>query len=117
MFCRSDGNEYEHAHARSNAEARRPTVFVKHWCHACGRVASEAYLGKDQSHPYVSLLGDIRLGTKTIHFRLHSHDPRQMSKFEQNWADNKGKPEWTYNEQEMEEELFRHRFATSNILF
>jgi hypothetical protein len=92
-------------------EARRPTVFVKHWCHACGRVASETSFGKDQSNPYVSLPGDVSLGTKTIHFRLHAHDPRHMSKFEHNWAVNKGKPEWTYNEQEMEEELFRHRFG------
>jgi hypothetical protein len=92
-------------------EGRRPTVFIKHWCHACGRVASEKYFGKDQSKASVSRPGDIRLGSRTMNFRLHSHDPRQMSKFAGNWAENKGKLEWTYNEHEMEEELFRHRFG------
>lgn len=101
-------------------EARRPTVFVKHWCHACGRVASEKDFGKDQSKPYSSLPGDVLLGTKTMLYSLHTHDPRQMKKFQQKWADNKSKTEWTFDQQEMEQELFRHRFGNrptlSNLL-
>jgi hypothetical protein len=90
---------------------RRPTVFVNHWCRACGRVASENDFGKEQSKPYYSNQGDIFLGTKTISFSLHTHDPRQMSKFRKRWADNKCKPEWTFDETDMEEELFRHRLG------
>jgi hypothetical protein len=99
--------------ATTTADARRPTVFANHWCHACGRVASEGDLGKEQSKPYstTAALNDILLGTKTIHFSLHTHDPRQMNKFQKRWADNEFKPEWTFNEKEMEEELFRHRFG------
>jgi hypothetical protein len=103
-------NRFPKITAETIEDLRRPTVFVNHWCHACGRVASALHFGKEQSREYLNQ-GDISLGTQTISFSLHTHDPRVMDKFRKRWADNQGKPAWTLDETEMEEELFHHRFG------
>jgi len=83
------------------------------WCHACGRVASEQDFGKEQSEPFTPKPEDILLGTKEISFRLKSHDPRQMQTFRTKWQAN---PEWTYDENEMRDELFKHRLGNRPTL-
>jgi hypothetical protein len=107
-------NRFDHQNFQTNTQvpnSRRPTVFVNHWCHSCGRVASDQDFGREQSKQYSSTVGDIYLGAKKIHFSLQTHDPRQMKRFQKMWAKNKDNPEWSFNEKEMEEELFRHRFG------
>lgn len=79
------------------------------WCHRCGRVASEKDFGKSQSKPYIALPTDFYLGEKSIPFTLKAHDPRKFKEFKAAWEEEKDN--WAYNEVEMEEELFRHRFG------
>jgi hypothetical protein len=42
-------------------------------------------------------------------FRIKVHDPRKTKPFQKQWASS---PEWVYDEAEMEEDMFRHRFGT-----
>jgi hypothetical protein len=88
-----------------------PTGYMD-WCHACGCVASERDLRKVQSKAYVASQYSIFLGTKTIDFRLKAHDPREMKKYSEKWA----QEEWTYDESEMEQELFEHRLGKFPVL-
>ncbi|CAB9505789.1 regulator of chromatin subfamily A member 3-like 1 [Seminavis robusta] len=84
------------------------------WCQCCGRVASEQDFGKLQTKPVVPQAGDIFLGTKNIPFTIVARDPREIEKYEQNWldaADGTANPEWQYDEDEMREDFFRHRFG------
>lgn len=90
------------------------------WCHACGRVACERDLAKLQSQPFRNETNSILLGARTIRFRLHTHDPRHMERYpyqykhdayksvKANWKKN---THWKWNDQDMEEELFLHRFG------
>jgi len=79
-----------------------------------------------QSQPLELQKGDIFLGTKSIPFRIKPHDPRAMTKYVDSWSEANGNndnsnngdasdaavaPEWVYNEEEMREDLFRHRFG------
>jgi hypothetical protein len=82
------------------------------WCRDCGRVASVSSLGKEQSQPLNPKDEiDILLGAKTIPFRLKTRDPRKMDQYKQKWEENQGMPEWEYNQTDMEEETFQHRFG------
>jgi len=81
------------------------------WCHACGRVASKKDFGKRQSIPYKPVVGDVLLGTKDISFKIKAHDPRKIQSFSKYWEENKGSPNWEYNEAEMENDFFRHRIG------
>jgi hypothetical protein len=84
------------------------------WCHACGRVASEASFNIwTKRQPYEPEPTDIYLGTKVIPFRIKAHDPRKMKMFQKNWARLEGtSPEWIYDEAEAEEEVFLRRLGT-----
>jgi hypothetical protein len=75
-------------------------------------VASERDFHKAQSHSYKPSRFSIFLGTKTIEFRLKAHDPREMEKYSEKWA----QEEWTYSESEMEQELFEHRLGKLPLL-
>jgi hypothetical protein len=101
---------YEAWHDRLDDEIH-PTGYMD-WCHACGCVASERDLRKVQSQAYVPSQYSIFLGTKTIDFRLKAHDPRDMEKYSEKWA----QEEWTYDESEMEQELFEHRLGKFPVL-
>ncbi|CAB9523044.1 regulator of chromatin subfamily A member 3-like 1 [Seminavis robusta] len=80
------------------------------WCHKCGRVASEKDLNKSAvGFAYSPKATDVSLGEKVIPFRLHAHDPLEMNAFKLSWEQNKNS--WTYDEADMEEELFLHRFG------
>lgn len=81
------------------------------YCHACGRVASERDFGKTQLTPYQPKVGDVVLGEKTIHFTIKAHDPRKCRDTGKYWKRNEGKPEWVYDEVEMEEDFFRHQIG------
>jgi hypothetical protein len=94
-----------------NTDEIHPTGFMD-WCHACGCVASERDLCKIQSQSYVPSQYSIFLGTKTIEFRLKAHDPRDMEKYSEKWA----QEAWTYDESEMEQELFEHRLGEFPVL-
>lgn len=73
----------------------------------CGRVASERDFGKVQSKPYQEQRDDVYLGRKTIPFRIVARDPRKMARYKDSWT----QEGWTYDETEMREDLFRHRFG------
>lgn len=94
--CKSDGN--------SN---------YSWWCLTCGRVwcepnaALEAIITLKQGKPYSRKKGDILLGTKTICFSLHPHDPRKITSVEGAWTQNEGKPGWVYDEKELAEDMFQ----------
>lgn len=47
-----------------------------------------------------------------MEFRLKAHDPREIDKYSDRWE----QEEWTYNETEMEQELFEHRLGESPAL-
>ena len=80
------------------------------WCHKCGRVASEQDFGKVQADAYIPSATDVFLGEKTIPFRLQARDPREIDAFKKSWQE-AGDDEWIYDEAEMEEDMFRHRFG------
>jgi hypothetical protein len=82
------------------------------WCHACGRIASEEDFERFQAIPYTQQATDIFLGEKEVSFRLHAHDPRLFDKYKANWEANADDPKWTFDESEMEQDLFRHRFGS-----
>ena len=79
------------------------------WCKACGRVSSEKDLEKTQSTPHTPSIGDIKLGTKTIPFRIKSRDPRKIVPYKEYWE--KFGSSWVYNESDMDEDFFRHRIG------
>lgn len=79
------------------------------WCKSCGRVCSDKDFGKTQSEPYTPNKGDIKLGTKSIPFRIKARDPRKITPFDKNWE--KHGTSWVYNETEMEEDFFHHRIG------
>jgi hypothetical protein len=87
------------------------------WCLICGRVASsDCFLSiKDEEetkHRYDAQSTDVYLGSKTIPFKIQVHDPRGLKTFQEQWAKHEGtSPEWTYDEAEMEEDMFRLRFG------
>jgi hypothetical protein len=101
---------YDYSYHNHKSETH-PTGYLD-WCHACGCVASERDLRKAQSHVYVPSEYSICLGTKDIEFRLKAHDPREMECFLEKWVEH----EWTYNESEMEQELFDHRLGELPLL-
>ena len=88
------------------------------WCHACGRIASVQDLEKQQAPDVFTepREGEIALGVYIIPFRLHSHDPRNMTAFQERWESEN----WTLDEAEMDEDTFRHRLGprplSKNIL-
>jgi hypothetical protein len=108
--CRKCGwyNRFFHRNFRHHKELH-PVGFLD-WCHKCGRVASEKDFDKAQSKPYKRVDGDVFLGERVIEFRIVAHDPRKMDRFKNNWSSSSG-PEWTYNEAELREDVFRHRFG------
>ena len=88
-----------------------PVGFLD-WCHKCGRVASEKDFGKVQAEPFEPQQGDVFLGTKKVTFRIKAHDPREMEKYDDSWLSAaEDHPEWQFIEEEMREDLFRHRFG------
>jgi hypothetical protein len=106
-----NGPEYDDTRSRLLHDEIHPTGFMD-WCHACGCVASKRDLRKVQSQSYVPSQYSILLGTKTIEFRLKAHDPRDMEKYSEKWA----QEAWTYDENEMEQELFDHRLGKFPVL-
>ena len=85
------------------------TTGIIDWCKACGRVCSEKDFEKTQSSPHTPLIGDIKLGTKTIPFRIKARDPRKIVPYKEYWE--KFGSSWVYNESEMKEDFFRHRIG------
>jgi hypothetical protein len=78
------------------------------WCHKCGRIVSLTDLGKaNKGVRFAPTATDVPLGEKVIPFRLQAHDPRKFDAYKESWEQNN----WTYNEADMEEELFLHRFG------
>ena len=73
-------------------------------------MADERDLSKAQSLPFEEE-NAILLGTRSVKFRLKAHDPREMEKYEDNWRQYEGSPGWKYDEDDLEEELFQHRFG------
>jgi hypothetical protein len=102
---------YRNTYMNSDPNEIHPTGYMD-WCHACGCVASARDFRKAQSKSYAPSQYSIFLGTKTIEFRLKAHDPREMGKYSEKWA----QEEWTYNETEMERELFEHRLGELPLL-
>lgn len=100
-FTRAVGNNNKKAHHTGPLDL----------CHACGRVASEKDFGKTQSRPFSPSVGDILLGKKTIPFKIKANDPRTFRDVGKYWKRNEGKPEWVYDEVEMEEDFFRHQIG------
>lgn len=86
------------------------------WCHACGRVASVNDFDKNQLKKYNPSLGDVYLGEKIIPFTIKTHDPRKFRDTGKYWMRNAGKPEWIYDEVEMEEDFFRHHIGKNPTL-
>lgn len=87
-----------------------PECISEDWCQGCGRVALDEFFNPPKCHPYRPEKGDLHLGTKTIPFRIKSHDPRKMYHFQPQWEKYEDRaPEWTYDAHEMDEEFFRHR--------
>jgi hypothetical protein len=74
-------------------------------------VASEKDFGKTQSKPFDPSVGDIFLGEKIIPFKIKANDPRTFRDVGKYWKRNEGKPEWVYDEVEMEEDFFRHQIG------
>jgi hypothetical protein len=74
-------------------------------------VASERDFGKTQLKPYKPSVGDVILGEKMFHFTIKAHDPRKFRDTGKYWKRNEGKPEWVYDEVEMEEDFFRHQIG------
>ena len=100
--------------------ASKPEVISSEcWCHACGRVASQAFFDKEQAvtpAPPENPVGgqsDLEyLGKRTIGFRLHSHDPTKMESFRHRWA-SEG---WTLDKYEMDEDTFHQRLGQRPLL-
>jgi hypothetical protein len=88
-----------------------PTGYLD-WCHSCGRVASDRDFRKVQSQRFVPSPHSIYLGYKEIMFRLKAHDPREMDQYRNIWEEQ----QWTYDETEMEQELFDHRLGNFPLL-
>lgn len=103
--CRYCGWYSRFDHLNFNWPAR--STGPHDWCHRCGRVASELDLGKVQSKPFTPLQSDLYLGEKIIPFQLKAHDPREFCEFKQAWE----KDQWIYDQAQMEEDLFLHRFG------
>mmetsp|Transcript_17991 Transcript_17991/g.26380 ORF Transcript_17991/g.26380 Transcript_17991/m.26380 type:complete len:1495 (-) Transcript_17991:800-5284(-) len=82
------------------------------WCHNCGRVANERDFFKEQSISYKPDDSDVFLGTKTLPFRIKSHDPRTMAPFQSYWSE-EGQ---TYDQSEMDEDMFKHRIGEYPLL-
>jgi hypothetical protein len=80
------------------------------WCHACGRVAREQDFCKHHRlhEPYQPAKTDVFLGTRSIPFRLHAHDPRCMNRFASRWKELEGQPCWIFDASESEVEFFLH---------
>jgi len=89
-------------------------------CRACGRIADDKDLGKEQGVPYKPSVGnptqDLWLGTKEISFRLRTRDPRKISRYAAKWRENGGQPGWIYDEAAHQEEIFLHRFGSRPTL-
>ncbi len=106
-----------YSYTAGNRRVKRSNEYVESrpadWCQGCGRIASEKYLKmKCKCLPYEPNPDDIFLGTRTIPFRIKVHDPRKMEMFRKNWAELEGNsPQWTYDEAEAEEDMFRNRFG------
>ena len=116
-FQHMDFNRKKRVHPRFTLVPNPHPVGELDWCHACGRVADKRDFGKEQAGKDTPPRGtrkesNIFLGTKTITFRIRSHDPRKIDQFKDRWARLGGKsPEWVLNEAEMQEDTFRHRFG------
>lgn len=78
------------------------------WCKKCGRVASDKFMTR-KMEPYKRMPLDVLLGQKEITFTMHAHDPRKMKDYQKSWEEN-GET-WTYNEADMQDDAFRHRFG------
>jgi hypothetical protein len=91
-----------------------PPASPLDWCHACGRVATERDLSKAQSRTYTPNAHAKPLGTVTVHFTLHTHDPRHMLKYQERWQEQQD--EWTYDESAQRNELFAHRLGEKPLL-
>ena len=92
-------------------KSSHPVGFLD-WCHKCGRVASEKDFGKVQAEPCKPQQGDVFLGTKQVTFRIKAHDPREMERYDDSWLSaGEDQPEWQFSEEDMREDLFRHRFG------
>jgi hypothetical protein len=100
-------------HADHYIHRQNSIIPEMQWCLACGLVASEKCLDKSQGTQYVPAPGDILLGSKVIPFKLHVHDPRQMTRFKQKWTEN---PTWKLDKGEMEKDFFRHKIAKTPSL-
>jgi hypothetical protein len=86
------------------------------WCHACGRVAREQDFCKHKSKPFMPAKGDVFLGTRSIPFRLHAHDPRPMDRFASRWKEFEGHPNWKYDPTKIEVEFFHHMIGKYPLL-
>lgn len=105
--CRKCGwfNRFFHRNFRHYANLH-PVGFLD-WCHHCGVVASPEDFEKVQSEPYKRQEGDVYLGEKVINFGIFAHDPRQHKQYKKNWKQSG----LSYDEKEMQHDLFRHRFG------
>ena len=86
-------------------------ICVSDWCQACGRVMLERDFNKEQTLRNYPQKGDISLGDKVIPFHIKCRDPRKVSPYDKNWKEHEGKDGWTFNENEMRHDFFRHRIG------
>lgn len=87
-------------------------VSLSVWCSKCGRVWSDVRNRPKQGVKYTPKDREFHLGTKKIPFRLRPHDPRKLTSFKKDWAENEGKPGWIYDEKAIGEEMFKMRMGT-----
>ena len=116
-----------HPHASSDRSLRKCSkcLWYSHrrssYCLKCGRVGwAPASGGPTQSVPYKIREDSVYLGTRKIAFRIVSRDVRAMPKYKDSWAshsveaaaaNNDSVASWTYDESEMEENVFKHRLG------
>ncbi len=121
-------SSYYHTPASSNLMDQISTPVTRdpaYWCRSCGRMAvmmdnnnvpgtttNQRVPTHNPCRPYHPPSNEIYLGSKTIPFTLHVHDPRQMKAFASQWATYEGtSPAWKYDEVDEEEDLFHHRLG------
>jgi hypothetical protein len=110
-------------YTRFSTNHRRSSPSSADWCGACGRVALEKDLEKQQQQQASStkakgnnsnqVVDSYFFGQKDIPFRIKAHDPRLFDVYKKNWEDNNNNnnntSEWKYDAKEIEEETFLHR--------
>lgn len=81
--------------------------FCFDWCQACGRVASAAALGQYQGNELQDTASSMYLGMKTIEYKVHAHDPRNMTPFKKYYEEHN----FPFDEVDTAEEFVQHRLG------